>query len=161
MTAKTKLATVLVVAVGVIAIPLVVKSRSRATVTADATSPCDSAQPAGSAGRCVPAASAPIAAPRPRFVDLGTTTCAPCRVMLGVMGKLEQQYPDALVVQFINVQKNRDSVRQYHISIIPTQIFYSPEGRELFRHTGVMRVGDVVAKWRQLGYDLGTPSTDG
>lgn len=96
----------------------------------------------------------------PRFVDLGTTSCAPCRVMLGVMEVLEQRYPEALQVDFINVQLDADSVKFYGIRAIPTQIFYSPDGQELFRHIGVMRADEIVAKWKTLGYDLDAPAEE-
>lgn len=90
----------------------------------------------------------------PRFVDLGTTYCIPCRVMLGVMEVLEQQYPDSLQVEFVNVQLDESNLELYNVRAIPTQIFYSPEGQELFRHIGVMPADEVVAKWKALGYDL-------
>jgi len=56
--------------------------------------------------RTEPTSARPAQAQRqalPRFVDLGTTTCAPCRVMLGVMEELEQRYPGAMIVEFVNV----------------------------------------------------------
>ena len=93
----------------------------------------------------------------PRFVDLGTTTCAPCRVMLGVMSELEQRYPGAMIVEFVNVNDRPDDARRYGVEIIPTQIFYSPDGRELFRHVGVFRTEEVVAKWAELGFRM-TPT---
>lgn len=98
----------------------------------------------------------PLAAlgPLPRFVDLGTTTCAPCKVMLGVMEELEDTYPDALQVQFINTKQEPGAFDTYGVRVIPTQIFYDPGGKELYRHTGVMPVAAVVAKWKDLGYEL-------
>ena len=94
----------------------------------------------------------------PRFVDLGTTTCAPCKVMLGVMAELEQKYPGAVAIEFINVNQNPDQAQRYGIQVIPSQIFYSPDGRELFRHTGVFRTEEIIAKWAELGFRF-TPAT--
>ncbi len=93
----------------------------------------------------------------PRFVDLGTTTCAPCRVMLGVMADLERRYPGAMIVEFVNVNDRPADAQRYGVEIIPTQIFYSPDGRELFRHVGVFRTEEVVAKWAELGFRM-TPT---
>jgi thioredoxin 1 len=107
--------------------------------------------------RTEPTSARPAQAQRqalPRFVDLGTTTCAPCRVMLGVMEELEQRYPGAMIVEFVNVNSQPEEARRYGIQIIPTQIFYSPDGRELFRHVGVFRAEEVVAKWAELGFPM-------
>ncbi|GAO01272.1 hypothetical protein PSR1_00125 [Anaeromyxobacter sp. PSR-1] len=74
--------------------------------------------------------------------------------MLGVMQDLERDYPDSLIVQFINVQERPDEAERYGIQVIPSQIFYGPDGRELYRHTGVFRADAVVAKWAELGFPL-------
>ena len=90
----------------------------------------------------------------PKFLDLGTTTCAPCKAMLVVMKELETQFPKKLEVQFINVHENPDALNAYGVSVIPAQIFYTSDGRELFRHTGFISSEDAVAKWKELGYDF-------
>ena len=104
-------------------------------------------------------AAAPAPAPRvlPRFVDIGTTSCAPCKVMMGVLAELEARYPDSLKVEFINSHDNPDVAEKLNITAIPSQIFYSPGGQEIFRHTGVMRTDAVVAKWKELGLILPEP----
>ena len=109
---------------------------------------------AGAASVRVVAESPGAAQALPRFVDLGTTTCAPCRVMLGVMAELEQRYPGAMVVEFVNVNERPADAQRYGVEIIPTQIFYSPDGRELFRHVGVFRTEEVIAKWAELGFRM-------
>lgn len=93
-------------------------------------------------------------APLPRFVDLGTTTCAPCKAMIRVMDELEKQFPDTLSVEFVNIKDNPDAMDHYGARMIPTQVFLSPDGIELFRHTGVFPAPAVIAKWKELGYDL-------
>lgn len=110
--------------------------------------------PGSRAEQTGPAAAAPNGQGLPRFVDLGTTSCAPCKVMLGVMAELEQKYPGEMVIEFVNVGEQREEARRYGVRIIPTQIFYAPDGRELYRHTGVFRADEVVAKWAELGYPM-------
>ncbi len=99
-----------------------------------------------------PAAVAPKKLPK--FVDIGTTSCAPCKVMMGVLGELEAQYTDRLAIEFINTQQRPEVMQQLGLRAIPSQLFCAPDGKELYRHTGVLRVADVVAKWRELGYPL-------
>lgn len=132
------------IAITVIGVPLYLKSQSATP----------SIQPEA-AHSSLPAAGTP-AAPKalPRFVDLGTTTCAPCKVMLGVMAELERNYPGAMTIEFVNVQEQPGAARRYGIETIPTQIFFAPDGRELYRHIGVFRSEAVIAKWAELGYQF-------
>lgn len=124
-----------VITVGVVAVPLYLKS-TRAPSSAGGE-----AQDVAQAGQGLP-----------RFVALGTTTCAPCKVMLNVMAELKQNYPGAFIIQFVNVKEHPEKAQRHGISIIPAQIFYGPDRRELYRHTGVFRTNEVIAKWAELGY---------
>ncbi len=135
---------VALVGAGVIGLPLYLKSNA---------SPDAKAEQSGQAtpGR------AQKGQPLPRFVDLGTTTCIPCKVMLGVMEELRQKYPGAFLVDFVNVKESPEEAEKYGIQIIPSQIFYAPDGRELFRHSGVFRADEIIAKWAELGYHF-TPT---
>ena len=90
----------------------------------------------------------------PVFVDIGTTTCAPCKAMVRVMDELRQQYPGAFVIKFVNIKENPAEGKSYGIQGIPTQIFYDASGKELFRHWGVLRTQEVIAKWAELGYQF-------
>jgi thioredoxin 1 len=74
--------------------------------------------------------------------------------MLGVMGELEQRYPGAMVVEFVNTAERPAEAQRLGVQIIPTQIFYSPDNRELFRHVGVFRAEEIVAKWAELGFPM-------
>jgi thioredoxin 1 len=141
MSAKARAWVVGVVAVTVVGIPLLVKQTR--------------GNPAGEPH----AGSSAVALGRvPTFIDIGTTTCAPCKMMLRVMGELEAQYPGKLRIEFVNIKDDPDALASYGISVIPAQIFKSPDGRELFRHKGFFSTKDVVAKWKELGYDLGAPA---
>ncbi|MBI5610690.1 MAG: thioredoxin family protein [Deltaproteobacteria bacterium] len=101
-----------------------------------------------------PPAAAPLPKKLPKFVDIGTTSCAPCKVMMAVLGELEAQYPDRLAIEFINTHQRPEVMQELGLRAIPSQLFLAPDGKELFRHTGVMRAAEVVAKWRELGYPL-------
>jgi thioredoxin 1 len=117
-------------------------------------------RPAPVAAHAEPVAAA--AARRvPRLVDLGTTSCAPCKAMLVVVAELERAYADQLAVEFVNVQQDEEASRRYGIKVIPTQVFLDPDGKELFRHTGFYATEAIVAKWRELGYPLDRRSVGG
>jgi thioredoxin 1 len=94
----------------------------------------------------------------PRLVDLGAGKCIPCKMMAPVLEELKKEYAGQMNVEFIDVWENPDAGKPYGIEVIPTQIFYDAEGKELFRHVGFFAKEDILAKWKELGVDLkGTP----
>lgn len=110
-----------------------------------------------------PAGSAP-APPKPalpQLVDLGAEKCIPCKQMKPILDELTRDYADQFGVVFIDVRENRKAGEKYGIRIIPTQIFYSAEGKELARHEGFMSKKDILAKWKELGVAVTPPVTAG
>ncbi len=89
---------------------------------------------------------------RPALIDLGSTTCIPCQMMEEELEKLEAAAGDKLDVQFINVNQNRQAAGDFGVRVIPTQVFLSESGEELFRHEGYIPFEDMMTKWIELGY---------
>lgn len=90
----------------------------------------------------------------PKLVDLGATKCVPCKLMAPILEDLDRDFKGRLDVVFIDVWENSGAGSQYKIRVIPTQIFFSPEGKELFRHEGFYSREDILAKWKELGHEL-------
>jgi thioredoxin 1 len=90
----------------------------------------------------------------PRLVDLGADKCIPCKMMAPILAELAQEYAGQLDVVFIDVWKKREEAPRYGIQVIPTQIFYGADGKELFRHLGFFAKKDILAKWKELGIEL-------
>lgn len=82
------------------------------------------------------------------LVDLGATTCTPCRMMMPILEKLKQEYKGRVKVIFIDVrdQANAGKAEAFKITVIPTQIFYNRHGREVFRHVGFFDQKSITAK---------------
>ena len=93
----------------------------------------------------------------PRLVDLGAGKCIPCKQMKPILEELTRDYAGQLETVFIDVWENRNEGTRYGIRIIPTQIFFTADGRERFRHEGFMAKKDILAKWRELGVELQDP----
>ncbi len=91
----------------------------------------------------------------PRLLDLGATTCIPCKLMAPILGELREEYRGRMEVTFIDVRKNPEAARQHRIQMIPTQIFYDASGTELSRHTGFISREDILATWEKLGVRFG------
>jgi len=98
--------------------------------------------------------NAPAQIALPRLVDLGADKCIPCKMMAPVLKDLKKEYEGQMLVDFIDVWKNPDAGKPYKINLIPTQIFYDANGKELFRHQGFLSKEDILAKWKELGVNF-------
>lgn len=87
----------------------------------------------------------------PKLIDLGADKCIPCKMMAPILEELKKEYAGRMNVEFIDVWKNPDAGKQYGIEMIPTQIFYDADGKELFRHMGFFSKEDILGKWKELG----------
>jgi len=97
----------------------------------------------------------------PRLVDLGATKCIPCKMMAPVLEELKKEYAGRMSVEFIDVWENPDAGKPYGIEVIPTQIFFDTNGKELFRHVGFFAKADILAKWKELGVSFTEESNNG
>ncbi len=92
--------------------------------------------------------------PIPRLVDLGAGKCIPCKAMAPVLEQLRVDYAGKLQVEVIDVWVDHAAGERYGVKMIPTQIFYAADGRELWRHEGFMSRQDILASWMKLGVSL-------
>lgn len=107
-------------------------------------------------------AEAPAARQKlPKLVDVGAGRCIPCKLMAPILAELKRDYADWFSTEFVDVWENPDAGKPYNIQIIPTQVFFDAEGKELFRHEGFFGKEDMLAKWKELGVDLGGKSSSG
>jgi thioredoxin 1 len=113
---------------------------------------CGNADSAGSKPAATPAPDA--SAGLPRLVDLGADTCIPCKMMAPIIEDMKKEYAGKMEVVFIDVWKKREEAGRYGIQLIPTQIFYGADGKELYRHQGFIGKEDILATWKKLGYDF-------
>jgi thioredoxin 1 len=91
-----------------------------------------SAPPAGKAVPKQPPASLP------RLVDLGAGKCIPCKKMAPIIEEMQEDYAAIVDIVFLDVWKNPKAGTPYKIRLIPTQVFFDREGREVYRHEGFM-----------------------
>ena len=91
----------------------------------------------------------------PKLVDVGADKCIPCIKMAPILDKLKEDFAGRMDVNFVDAWKNKTEAAEYGVRMIPTQIFYAPDGTELYRHTGFYGRAEILSKWQQLGYDFG------
>lgn len=91
---------------------------------------------------------------RPKLLDLGATTCVPCKAMVPVLAGLEADYARVLDVEFIDIWKDREAGERWRVVVMPTQVFLAADGRELYRHEGFISRDAILAQWAKLGVEL-------
>jgi len=91
----------------------------------------------------------------PRLVDVGRGTCIPCKMMAPILEELKKEYSGVAVIEVIDLRYDRAAATQYRIRVIPTQIFFDREGKEVWRHQGFMSKDAIIAKFREMGAELG------
>ncbi len=87
------------------------------------------------------------------MIDLGAKKCIPCKMMAPIMEKMERVYQGKAAIVFIDVWENREQAGRFRISSIPTQIFFNPEGKEIYRHVGFMGEEAIVAQLKSMGVE--------
>ena len=107
--------------------------------------------PAGSAAQAGVEASAPQGKALSRLVDLGAGKYIPCKMMKPILDDLKATCADTFKTEFIDVWENPDAGKQYGVNMIPTQIFFGADGKELFRHEGFFAKEDILGKWKEFG----------
>jgi len=78
------------------------------------------------------------------FVELGSVSCIPCKMMKPVMAEIEKTYGDSIAVIFYDVNKDRQKSSDYKIRVIPTQVFLDKKGKEFYRHEGFFPKEEII-----------------
>jgi len=90
----------------------------------------------------------------PKLVDVGADKCIPCIKMAPILEALKKDFSGRMDVEFVDAWKRREDAARYEVQMIPTQIFYDEEGKELYRHTGFFGRDDILSTWHELGYSF-------
>jgi len=85
------------------------------------------------------------------MIDLGAKSCIPCKMMAPIMEKIDKVYDGKAAIVFIDVWKHREQAKRFGIRTIPTQIFFDPDGKEVYRHVGFMAEEDIIAQLEKMG----------
>lgn len=65
----------------------------------------------------------------PTVIDFGSDSCIPCKQMAPVLETLNTEWQGKAAVQFLDVWKYTDGVDDFPIQVIPTQVFFTADGK--------------------------------
>jgi len=90
------------------------------------------------------------------FLEFGATGCSSCKTMEGVMEKVRNLYPGKVNVVFTNVRlkQSRNIMDYFGVITIPMQVLLDNEGKEFYRHNGILGLDDFVQQVSLHGLSL-------
>lgn len=78
------------------------------------------------------------------FIELGSDSCIPCKMMRPVMEAVQKEYGDTISVVFYDVYKQREMGMRYNVRVMPTQVFLDKDGKEFHRHEGFYPKEEII-----------------
>lgn len=98
------------------------------------------------------AASEQIGKSAPVMLEVGAEYCIECKKMGALLHEIKTAKPE-LKIFFVDVSKERDAAGALKVSMIPTQIFYDKNGKEVYRHIGGLDKNSLNTKLKELGFE--------
>ena len=92
-----------------------------------------------------------LASGKPAVIDLGARHCIPCKKMAPILETLSNEYRGRANVLFIDVNEDQAAALKFRIQMIPTQIFFNAQGKEVKRHIGFIDKGDILKELKAAG----------
>lgn len=87
---------------------------------------------------------------KPYLLELGADSCRSCQIMGAMLYRVKEQNPQ-YNIHFINLQEQRQVAYDLNVRMIPTQIVYDKDGKEVYRHIGVLsanKLHEVLKKYK-------------
>jgi thioredoxin 1 len=85
------------------------------------------------------------------IVEFGGPTCVPCVRMQPILADLQQHYGRRAQFFDFYVTEHLKEARAHQIMVMPTQVIFDPQGREVFRHVGFWPKDVFMAALAKLG----------
>ena len=83
---------------------------------------------------------------KPAVVEFGANACASCREMKPILEALQREHGERISVLNIDILKTRGYISRYKIQLMPTQVFFDAQGREIGRNMGKVSAGEILAR---------------
>lgn len=87
----------------------------------------------------------------PILLEFGRGWCIPCKYMKPILDDMSRAYSKRATVMTVDMDANRDLVRDFRIRIMPTQVFLTPDGKEFFRNEGTLEREQIAHVFSKMG----------
>ena len=92
-----------------------------------------------------------LASGKPAVIDLGARTCIPCKKMAPILESLAGEYRTRANVLFVDVHEDQAAADRFKVRMIPTQIFFNSQGKEVKRHIGFLDRAGITKELKAAG----------
>jgi len=87
----------------------------------------------------------------PILLEFGRGWCIPCKYMKPILEDMARAYGPRAIVTTVDMDANKDLVRNFRIRMMPTQVFLAPDGKEVFRNEGTMEREQIAQVFNKMG----------
>ena len=88
---------------------------------------------------------------RPTVIDLGARSCIPCKKMAPILESMSGEYRGKANILFVDVHEDQEAAKKFRVQMIPTQIFFNAQGKEVKRHIGFMDKTGILKELKIAG----------
>lgn len=87
----------------------------------------------------------------PILLEFGRGWCIPCKYMKPILEDINRAYSGKAIVMTVDMDANKDLVRDFRIRMMPTQVFLMPDGKEFFRNEGTLEREKIAMVFEKMG----------
>jgi thioredoxin len=95
----------------------------------------------------------------PVLLEFGRGWCIPCKYMKPILEDTSKAYAGKAIVMTVDMDANKNLVRDFRVRMMPTQVFLMPDGKEFFRNEGTLEREQIAQVFAKMG--LGQPTAQG
>lgn len=92
----------------------------------------------------------------PILLEFGRGWCIPCKYMKPILEETSKIYSGKAIVMTVDMDANKDLVRDFKIRMMPTQVFLTPDGKEFFRNEGTLEREQIAQIFAKMGVAVTT-----
>ena len=85
------------------------------------------------------------------LAEFGWHECIPCKAMRPILEELAEEYKGKLNVVIVEIPYHEDLADKYDIMVMPVQIFFDSNGKEVVRHVGFLSKEQIIPQLNIMG----------
>lgn len=87
----------------------------------------------------------------PLLLEFGRGWCIPCKYMKPILEDMSKAYAGKALVMTVDMDANKELVRNFKIRMMPTQVFLTSDGKEFFRNEGTLEREQIAQVFAKMG----------
>lgn len=85
------------------------------------------------------------------IVEFGGEHCIPCKAMQPILNALRDTFGEKVAIRNFWIQQHPEVARAHKIMVMPTQVVFDPQGKEVLRHMGIYPLEEFKAALAEKG----------